>query len=548
MLNKLLSAKYQMNHFRTTFQIVLFQHVKVLDRNDNKPEFVKKFYDFYVDENAANQTLTLPKIEVFDVDTSDLNSHLKFRLVDKHHNLSRSIHEHLTVVDTENNFPLLFINRPFDYETDGERIEFDLIAYDIDNLTDVCTITIYLRDLNDNSPLFINENSTFTIRENSAPNSFIGQVIAVDKDSPGPNSDISYRIASEHLKSQFKIYKTGVLSNWAVFDRESRAQYVLTIEAYNSAMPSLSCKAVYYIRVEDENDNRPRILHPRENSSHLTVNFPRLNFLPNATNLIRLFDAKAVDDDADENGRLNYYMNDSIESLLIDQSNGSVYFDFFKWNITDLSQLMGFKRTIGLSMRVCDSGVKVTLCSEQNVTLYLNYDKAELDLMLPVRLTGEERNERDGLVKLGGFFDSNVNEATLKKNFFQLVSNSVLIIILLTVLMFMLFVACFLFIIFYKKNYDRHQNVPKFAPPNAPANNYHFSASINTIDGANAPNKYTKPSSTRFIQCFSTVTDRFRGKCNVTKTSSFKNIAPKSNHEENLTVNLLFYSLICIVG
>lgn len=278
----------------------MFQHVRILDVNDNKPEFVKKIYQFYIDENASNTSLRTPAIEVYDVDTSERNSHVRYRIGDASSSGARSasrivvpaatVREHVTVLgdDDEANLPILHVLKPFDYETHGDKIEFDLVAYDVDNYTDSCQIVINVRDLNDNAPLFMNENATFVLKENSPPNSFIGQVIAIDRDSSGPNSDISFRIQSDHLGSFFKIYKTGVISNWIPLDREAHSEFTLHIEAYNTNSPSLSRVGVYYVKLEDENDNRPRFVYPRENSTRLVLKFPQFDSFPNSTNLIRV--------------------------------------------------------------------------------------------------------------------------------------------------------------------------------------------------------------------------------------------------------------------
>lgn len=168
-----------MDYSRNNFLVVLFQNVRILDVNDNKPEFVKKSYQFFVDENESNILLRVPPIEVYDVDMSERNSRLKFRIGDKTsaplRMSSAVVREHIWVVE-ENDYPLIKVAKAFDYETHGDKIEFELVAYDVDNLTDTCWVSVHVRDLNDNAPMFVNENSTFTINENSPPNSFIGQV------------------------------------------------------------------------------------------------------------------------------------------------------------------------------------------------------------------------------------------------------------------------------------------------------------------------------------------------------------------------------------
>lgn len=165
--------------------------MRILDLNDNKPEFARKFYQFYIEENLSNTTLRDPSIEVYDFDTIKRNSLLHFQIVERSFNSSNresdhirlqlpsvsklNLLEHVIVLNTETNYPLLHIYKPFDFERHDSNIEFDLVAYDIDNFTDSAHVVIRVLDLNDNAPIFINENATFVIKENLPSNSFIGQ-------------------------------------------------------------------------------------------------------------------------------------------------------------------------------------------------------------------------------------------------------------------------------------------------------------------------------------------------------------------------------------
>lgn len=114
-------------------------------------------------------------------------------------------------------------------------------------------------------------------------------MIVVDQDSAGQNSDVSFRIHTESLRPFFKIYKTGVISNLIPLDRELNGEFKLYIEAYNTNAPLLSRIGVYNVRLEDDNDNRPRFIFPHENSTRLILKFPDFDSFPNLTSLIRVF-------------------------------------------------------------------------------------------------------------------------------------------------------------------------------------------------------------------------------------------------------------------
>lgn len=164
------------------FRISLLERVRILDKNDHSPQFLKKSYQILVKENVAKISLNRNKsrIEVFDLDASEKNSRLNFRIMEKNYNNKNQseISSRFSLDTTNNNFPVLVLLKPFDYETDGSSFEFTLVAYDVDNSSDSTLITIIIQDANDNAPLFMNENATLIIKENMQINSFIGQVIS----------------------------------------------------------------------------------------------------------------------------------------------------------------------------------------------------------------------------------------------------------------------------------------------------------------------------------------------------------------------------------
>lgn len=175
------------SYFQSTgsfFQINIIVNIQVLDRNDNGPKFVQQVYNFSLQENRFN--VKLPPIYVLDKDINKNSSRLEFKL-------SSANAANYIYLFYEQNILNLVIQAGFDYEGDGPFVEFNILVIDESNRTDSCHVRLNLVDQNDNTPQFMNGNATFELRENGEPFSFVGQVVAVDRDAPGINSDISFR-------------------------------------------------------------------------------------------------------------------------------------------------------------------------------------------------------------------------------------------------------------------------------------------------------------------------------------------------------------------
>ena len=206
------------------------------------------------------------------------------------------------------------------------------------------------------------------------------KVISLDKDSIGPNSDISYKILFETHQHLFKIYKSGVISNKVIFDRENQSAYSLKIEAYDNGEPIMSNIGVFHIKIEDENDNKPTFVYPSDNVRYMHFKFPNFQKSQitskqtkrNQTMLVKLFDAKAVDLDEGKNAEVAYYIEDSLGLFQINRENGTIYLNCENTNVSDLNELNKFKRIVDVMLKVNDSG-SPSLSSTLKFVFYLNY-------------------------------------------------------------------------------------------------------------------------------------------------------------------------------
>jgi small ligand-binding sensory domain FIST len=86
-------------------------------------------------------------------------------------------------------------------------------------------------DVNDNSPVFNQSSSTWTINETASTGSVVGSVIATDADL-GTNAAVSYSIISGDPFGQFELdAKSGSLTLRSSLRFELQSTYFLTILA-----------------------------------------------------------------------------------------------------------------------------------------------------------------------------------------------------------------------------------------------------------------------------------------------------------------------------
>lgn len=242
----------------------------------------------------------------------------------------------------------------FDYES---KSSYQLIL----NITDQGTypkrletlqsLTIGIRDLNDNPPVFDQNSYHFHLMENSSIGTWIGEVKAMDLDS---NSTIYYQLdADDDERSIFDVDQvTGQLFSKVTVDFESQSIYHFSIIARDD--DDLHSTAVNVtVQVIDINDHSPIVETPA--SVYISSEFLQNNFTQSSSTMMIVTQVMAKDDDQGMNGNLTY------EIL---HGNRHDYFDINRWNgtITANPQRLpqGYHRLI---VNVCDQGNVSRHCS-----------------------------------------------------------------------------------------------------------------------------------------------------------------------------------------
>lgn len=159
----------------------------------------------------------------------------------------------------------LYVRNPLDRE---ERDYYSLVVTAMDHgnppRSSSVPVVIHVIDENDNSPKFSNSTFVFYVRENEPPDSFVGKLIANDRDM-GRNAELTFTLTNS--QRDFAIDpKNGFIKTLHIFDREelvqSTGQSLLTLEAIvsDNGVIRLSDRVKINVYVTDENDNAPKFL------------------------------------------------------------------------------------------------------------------------------------------------------------------------------------------------------------------------------------------------------------------------------------------------
>ena len=220
-------------------------NITILDVNDNRPSFDQQSYSVMVPENLPPLSV-LTTVNATDRDIGT-NADLTFSLVDS----SQTFQINSSTGE-------VFLAGTLDFEMRSMYL-VDITVSDRGQppLFSTTSLTVTVIDVNDNEPVFSQDQYQFRILENLAAHS-VGFILAQDRDS-GSNAAIQYSLADTgNDSSLFTINPdSGELFLTSPLDREATANYSFSIVAVDSGSPALSSSASVLLLAEDANDNSP---------------------------------------------------------------------------------------------------------------------------------------------------------------------------------------------------------------------------------------------------------------------------------------------------
>ncbi|KAM5299395.1 uncharacterized protein ACOB6Z_006394 [Ctenodactylus gundi] len=231
--------------------------INVQDENDNSPEITFHSLLEMILENAAPGTL-IALIKIHDQDSGE-NGEVNCRLEGE---------VPFKIISSSKNSYKLVTDGTLDRELTPEY-NITITATDKGKppLSSSTSVTLYIADVNDNTPVFQQVSYLVCVAENNPPGASIAQVSASDPDL-GPNGHVSYAIVASDLEPRMLASyvsvnaQSGVVLAQRAFDHEQRRAFQLTLQARDQGSPALGANVSLRVLVGDRNDNAPRVLHP----------------------------------------------------------------------------------------------------------------------------------------------------------------------------------------------------------------------------------------------------------------------------------------------
>ncbi|XP_059554663.1 protocadherin gamma-B2 isoform X20 [Myotis daubentonii] len=279
--------------------------LEILDENDNAPEVVFTSVSSSITEDAEPGTV----IALFKTHDKDSGENGKVICLIKEDVPFR-------IQSSANNYYKLVTDGALDRE---QTPEYNVTITAIDRgkppLSSSRSVTLYIRDVNDNAPVFQQPAYLVHVPENNPPGASIAQVSASDPDL-GPNGQVSYSIVASDLEPRaLSSYvsvsaHSGVVFAQRAFDHEQLRAFELTLQARDQGSPALSANVSLRVLVGDRNDNAPRVLYPAlgPDGSALFDTVPRA-----AQPGYLVTKVVAVDADSGHNAWLSYHVLQASE-------------------------------------------------------------------------------------------------------------------------------------------------------------------------------------------------------------------------------------------
>ncbi|XP_052011509.1 protocadherin-3 [Apodemus sylvaticus] len=236
-------------------------HIEVVDINDNAPQFIQSLYEVQIPENSLLNALVVT-VSARDLDAG-IYGNVAYSLFQGGELAQPFVIDKITGE--------IRLKGVLDFEA-TPYYNMEIVATDTGGFSGKCTVAVQVLDVNDNPPELTIRKLSVPVPENSAETMIA--VFSVSDSDSGDNGRMVCSIQNNIpflLKPTYENYYTLVTEG--PLDRESRAEYNITITVSDLGTPRLTTQHTITVQVSDINDNAPAFtqtsytLFVRENNS-----------------------------------------------------------------------------------------------------------------------------------------------------------------------------------------------------------------------------------------------------------------------------------------
>ncbi|XP_068963509.1 protocadherin beta-2-like [Petaurus breviceps papuanus] len=236
--------------------------ILVVDINDNAPVFTQSQYEVQIPEDTSIGSKVIT-VSATDLDVGNYGK-ISYTFLHASENIRKTFH-------LKEELGELYLKEKVDFEL-TQSYTINIQATDGGGLSGECTVIIQVIDLNDNPPELTMSSLTSPILENSLET--VVAVFSVSDLDSGENGKMVCSIQDDlpfSLKLSVENFYTLVTEG--ALDRESRAEYNVTITVMDLGSPRLKSEHNITVLISDVNDNPPTFsqtaykLYLQENNS-----------------------------------------------------------------------------------------------------------------------------------------------------------------------------------------------------------------------------------------------------------------------------------------
>ncbi|XP_067630827.1 protocadherin-like wing polarity protein stan [Eurosta solidaginis] len=222
--------------------------IKILDDNDNYPQFSERTYTVQVPEDQWGDDNVVAHIRATDADQGN-NAAIRYAII------GGNTQSQFSIDSMSGDVSLV---KPLDYESvRSYRLVIRAQDGGSPSRSNTTQLLVNVIDTNDNAPRFYTSQFQESVLENVPVGYNIIRVQAYDADE-GANSEITYSISERDDNFPLAVDpRTGWVQTIKQLDREEQNRFTFQVVAKDGGVPPKSASSTVVITVQDVNDNDP---------------------------------------------------------------------------------------------------------------------------------------------------------------------------------------------------------------------------------------------------------------------------------------------------